>query len=528
MSAKLAKAGFTDSNSALKVLMATMNVYGLKGSEAMGKIADKMLVVQNKGVITVAEMAESLGSVTPVAQAVGVSIDELDAGIIALTKNGIKADEASVQLKGMFTSIIKPSKEASEYAKELGLNFSASGLKSKGFVKFMEDVKQKTGGSSEKMAKLFGNVRALTGSLVLTGAGFKDFKDGLGQVKDSTGMTDKAFEIMENTIGSKWEKIKNRFKNTCTSIVDAQSGTLGKVADGVGAWLIANEGNIAKWVDNIGKMIEKIFGYFKKVVDFLIEHRNAIENFAIVFGSFYIAVKAVSALSAVINICKVAWLLFNGTLVLTPFGWLVLAIGSVIAIGVLLWKNWDFVKTKADDFCFGIKNAFSNVGTFIGNIFKGMANGFIDNINKMIGIINKLPGAKVGLIAKYEMGDYSSLTRPQGTSASRSYDALATRKETISTGSAIKNAHKGIPANALGSQYSWGGATLVGERGAEVVNLNKGDTVSTASNTTKALGGKGDVKVYVTIEGNVIGNEEYADSIGNHVWNKIESALSNM
>ncbi|MCB2310651.1 phage tail tape measure protein [Clostridium tagluense] len=48
-SAKLGKAGFTDSNSALKVLMSTMNVYGLTGTAAMQKISDKMLIVQNLG-----------------------------------------------------------------------------------------------------------------------------------------------------------------------------------------------------------------------------------------------------------------------------------------------------------------------------------------------------------------------------------------------------------------------------------------------------------------------------------------------
>lgn len=48
-SAKLAKAGFTDANSALKILSSTMNVYGLKGQEAMQSISDKLLITQNLG-----------------------------------------------------------------------------------------------------------------------------------------------------------------------------------------------------------------------------------------------------------------------------------------------------------------------------------------------------------------------------------------------------------------------------------------------------------------------------------------------
>ncbi|NFV55804.1 phage tail tape measure protein, partial [Clostridium sporogenes] len=83
-SAKLAKAGFTDSNSSLKILTSTMNVYGLTGQKAMQSISDKMLVTQNLGVTTVAELAESMGSLTPIAKSAGASIDEMLAGMASL------------------------------------------------------------------------------------------------------------------------------------------------------------------------------------------------------------------------------------------------------------------------------------------------------------------------------------------------------------------------------------------------------------------------------------------------------------
>lgn len=526
VSAKLAKAGFTDSNSALKVLMSTMNVYGQTGNKSMQLIADKMMVVQNLGVITVAEMAESMGSVTPIAQAAGASVDELDAGMIALTKNGIKADEASVELKGIFTSIISPTAESAKMAKSLGLEFNAAALKSKGFSKFMADVKEKTGGSTEKIAGLFGNVRALTGALVLSGVGAKDFNNGLLALKNSSGTTDEAFNIMQNTIGAKWDKLKNRFKNACTSIVDTQSGALGKVSDGLIKWLDDNQGNIEKWTDNIGKTIQNIYGYIKQLVDFVKEHKTAIENFAIVFASFYIAAKAVLALKVAFSALRTMIVITEGAMALSGVGIAIIVIGTLIAAGVLLWRNWDTVKEKADAFGFAIKNVFSNVGTFVGNIFKGMANDFIDNINKMIDLLNKLPGVKINAIKKYDMGEYASLTRPKGTSASRSYDALAQRKQTTSTSAKIKQAHS-IPQHALGTQYSYGGLSIVGERGPEIVNLGKGDTVTTADKTSKILGGKGGHTFIINFNGNV-GDDEFFDRAGNRIVGKIKDALSNM
>lgn len=41
--------------------------------------------------------------------------------------------------------------------------------------------------------------------------------------------------------------------------------------------------------------------------------------------------------------------LLNSTLALTPFGWVVLAIGAVVAISVTLYQNWDTLKTKASE-----------------------------------------------------------------------------------------------------------------------------------------------------------------------------------
>ncbi|MBZ9633194.1 phage tail tape measure protein [Clostridium sp. FP1] len=533
-SSKLGKAGFTDANSALKILTATMNVYGLSGQKAMQSISDKMLVTQNLGVTTVAELAESMGSLTPIAKSTGLSIDELLAGMVGLTKNGIKTDEAVTAMKGVMTSIISPSKEASDMAKSLGLNFSVAGLKSKGFVGFMEEIKKKTGGSTEKMSGLFGNVRALSGALVLAGGGLKDLKGGMDGMKNSTGLTDKAFEIMENTIGSKLDKFKNRFKNTCTSIVDTQSGALGQVADKMGKWLEENEGKIEGWVDNIGKTILEIYDSLKKVMDFMINNKSTIENFVIVFASFYVATKAVLALELAFKGLEAMIVITNGAMALSGVGLAILAIGSLIAIGVLLWKNWDTVKDKANDLCFMLSKAFDNVGTFVKNIFRGIANAFIEDVNRMIDLINKLPGIKINMVEKYRMEDYNPLAKPKGDSASRSYDARANAeqaKKTISKPATLDKytSMNRFPKKALGTQYSYGGATIINDRrGGELVDLPSGAKVIPADKTDKILGGKGGLTVQVIVQGNVIGNEEYAEYLGNHIVGKVRLAYSNM
>ncbi|WP_313757074.1 phage tail tape measure protein, partial [Tissierella sp.] len=275
--AKLAKAGFTDSNSALKVMTSTMDVYGLTGTKAMQEISDKLLATQNLGVTSVGELVNSLGSVTPIAKSVGVSLDEVLGAVGSLTKNGKSTSEAMAGLEGIMSNVLKPSRQASDIAQKLGIDFSESAIKSKGFTEWLEEVKLKTKGNTEIMGKLFDDVDGLNAAISLTsGGGFADFKNILDEVTDSAGMTDEAFEAITNTIGSKLNKLKNTFKNIFTSIMSTQSDLIGEYVYKMETWVTNNEEKIQGWIQSIGEGITKMVDFVKSVIDFVKENEKSI------------------------------------------------------------------------------------------------------------------------------------------------------------------------------------------------------------------------------------------------------------
>lgn len=156
---KAAKAGFTDTATAVDGLTTVYNSFG--GAVDYEKLSDQMLQTQNYGKTTFGELASSIGQVTPVANSLNVSTDELFSSIAILTKNGIATSSAITGLKAAYSNILKPTSDASKTAKKLGLDFSATHLKAVGWAKFMEEVKEKTNGDADAMAKLFGSVEAL-------------------------------------------------------------------------------------------------------------------------------------------------------------------------------------------------------------------------------------------------------------------------------------------------------------------------------------------------------------------------------
>lgn len=150
----------------------------------------------------------------PLAAQLSVGTDELFASIATLTKQGIGTAQAVTGLKAAFSNVIKPTKEATDAAEAIGLDFSAAALESKGFAGFLADVREKTGGNTEVMAQLFGSVEALNTVMALTGEqGMKDFSKGLDAMAGSAGATDKAYETMMGGLNAGLSKLKTSFQN---------------------------------------------------------------------------------------------------------------------------------------------------------------------------------------------------------------------------------------------------------------------------------------------------------------------------
>lgn len=85
-----------------------------------------------------------------------------------------------------------------------------------------------------------------------------------------------------------------------------------------------------------------------------------------------------------------------------------------------------------------------------------------------------------------------------------------------------------IPQFATGTQYFNGGVALVGEHGAEIVNMPSGSKVVPADKTKQLLKSGNSVNVHITVQGNVIGNEQYANQLGNIIVQKVLAAQGNI
>lgn len=268
-SVKAAVGGFTDTATAVDGLTTVLNSYGKEANEA-DRIANQMLVTQNKGKTTFGELAKDIGKVTPIASALNLETEELFTSLAVTTAQGLATSESISGLKAAMSNIIKPSKEASEAAQTLGIDFSVSALQSKGWINFLSDVKvglenaspefeaisvkfsensarmlelenagQKTSkeyknlvkenkalskelellakasdSSVGGMATLFGSIEGLNAMLMLTSEqGIAKYNETMKEMNTNTNALDDAYKKMTETTEFKFKKAMNESKN---------------------------------------------------------------------------------------------------------------------------------------------------------------------------------------------------------------------------------------------------------------------------------------------------------------------------
>ena len=244
----------------------------------------------------------------------------------------------------------------------------------------------------------------------------------------------------------------------------------------------------------------------------------------------------------------------NAALRANPVGFVITVLEALIAVGVLVYKNWDWLKAGAQS----LWNKFKDVSIRIGTAFSGAFNkvknaaktalewvgdklSWLNNKIESIPILGSLyKGAKGVLGDAIEWVDNATTGNRSGTS--KGTTQTTTRSKTTTTAGPVKTTTsttttipKPTPSSLLslpglgkatGTPYWRGGLTRVNERGGEIMNLPSGTQIIPHDVSVKAAGGRS-VTVNVTIQGNVIGNREYTEQVGEYVGRKVLAALGN-
>lgn len=390
---KLAKAGFTDINTATTATAKVLNAYKMDVSET-DRVHKILMQTQNKGITTVNELGSVLSQVTPTASAMNVAFEQVGAALANMTAQGTPTAQATTQLNQLFAELGKSGTKGQE-----GLMKALEGSKyaGKGFSDLMKEGVplneildlMDTYASKNKLSLLdmFSSIEAGKAALAVSGQNSKQFTENLKAMGTEVDVVGEAYDKVTNTFEEKSKKAVNSLKNVGIAAYDKFKEPLSKAMDAAQKSIDSlskslSSGKMGKSIDKIaegfGRLIEVAIDLASKTIPILINAFSfMVDNGQLVIGT----ITAISAAMFVYNnyqtittslqtagavaslaygtaqavmagqitLAQGAMELFNLTMLSNPIALATAAVAGLTAAVAVLAINSDLGKTKSQE-----------------------------------------------------------------------------------------------------------------------------------------------------------------------------------
>lgn len=364
--AKGAKVGKADPALLAKNLKMLQMGFGYKGSD-MGvstALMDKLLVMQNKGIMSVGQ-ADALGKIATTWGKSGLDANTLFGSMAGMSF--YESPDLAVQHANSFLKSINnpqaPQRQYANYLRSQGkdIDFSAKALQEKGLSQFLKDIK-KLKLSEGELQKLFGTDEAkqFAGLMMDNIDLVDDFTKALG---NSTNTTQNMYSIMEQSTQGSLDRLKVNMGLAWQAIGEAVAPQIN--------WIITKVNELLVWFQNLGEGTKKILGtmlFWTAVGGIVIFVIGAIIFIvSSMINTISLAVGAVMKL--------IGWFKTLSMASLAMAGKLLLIVGAVLAVGYSVWflyNNWTGSWAAIKGYAYGVATAIVGICGIISRAVQGV------------------------------------------------------------------------------------------------------------------------------------------------------------
>lgn len=322
----------------------------------------------------VGDMGEAMKYIAPVANTMGLSLEETAAAIGIMSDAGVKGSQAGTTLRGALSRLAKPTKPMIEKMQELGVSFyDASGkmIPLKDQISVLK--KSFTGLTQEQknnaLVTLYGQ-ESLSGMVALVDKGPDALSKLTTSLQNSDGAADKMARTMQDNMNSSLEQMMGAFESAAIVIQKILAPAVRKVADSI-------SGLVDKFV-SAPEPVQKMIVTIGLIV-------AAIGPLLVIFGQAVVTLQRVKVGFLALR-SGLALIGSSFTAISLPVLGIIAAIAAVIAIGILVYKNWDKIskfgkevwanmKKFASDAAEGIKKKWGDVTQWFSDTWNNLKSG---------------------------------------------------------------------------------------------------------------------------------------------------------
>ena len=409
----LASASGEDLATVTDILTDSMTGFG-DGADQANRYADVLATTQAKSNTTVGALGEAFTYVSSLAGTYSYSLEDVSAALGTMANAGVKGSMAGTSLSSIITRLGTNTSGARDAIEELGVQFYNQDGTARSLGDVLTDLCNATEGmdvaQKAELASTVAGAEAQKGLLAILNQGSGAYTDLQDKLYNCSGAASDMANNMESGLGgsirsleSAWEgfkiKIGEKIEPGVTAGLDKLtnfvSGTAipaldqvcDKISDVVG-WMKQHEEAVSAVAGALsvaaaamvafkaGAMIQSVINSFQQarvaISLYSLSTEGATVAQGLLNGTLTIGEAIVGLLTGKMTLAELAQVgmakaqaALNAVMTANPIGIVIAAIAALIAIGVLLYKNWDTVKEKLSQLWKSVKDIWGKISATV-------------------------------------------------------------------------------------------------------------------------------------------------------------------
>ena len=360
--------------------------FGLEAKDS-ARVADLMTQAANSGTISVADLGESYKYVAPLAQSMGLSIEDVTTALSAMSMAGIKGSQAGTSLRTVLANMAKPSKTVATAMEELGLSITNSDGSFKSLDQIVGIMRTEFSSLTEDQQAYYATALAgkegMSGLVSLLNLTQEEYDALSSSMSNCSGIAGETAAVMQDNLQSKVEHLGGSLESLAIKlseyVIPYLTGLVERITAAVEAFTNLNPG--------VQKAILVIAGIVAVVGPLLIVVGKVISAVGTIMT-------IIPKLAGVINMVKTAFAALNATMLVNPILLIIAAIAALVAAFIHLWNTNEAFRQFWIDLWKNIKEVATAAWNAIGKGIHEAASGILESVkngfNKAVSFITSL------------------------------------------------------------------------------------------------------------------------------------------
>lgn len=348
--------------------------FGMSAEET-GRFTDILAQVSRKANTNVEILGESFKYSSSLMGSMGYTAEDTAVALGLMANAGIKGSSAGTALSGAISRMIDPTKEVKDLMDKYGISLTDTDGNMLSLGKVMDNLREKLGGldtatRNQVVTQLFGQ-EAMKGILPIITASEEAYEGLKESIYNSNGASQQMADIMGDTLQGRVDSMKSAIEGGLINVFEQLKPKIETVVEKItefGTWLANADEETVNHIVTLTGLVAAI-GPVLLVVGKL---ANA---FLTVKNGLTLAKNSLMLWTGASTVAGAATTILGGAIAFltSPIGIVITVIGGLIAAGVALWKNWDWVKEKAGELSTWLGSKWEEIKTKTSEIWDGIA-----------------------------------------------------------------------------------------------------------------------------------------------------------